>query len=295
MTRTTSPRTASRPHFCERLVGSLGVAEIDRPGEELLGAVDPAGGEELLRADHAEEIALFVADEVLPAVASGEREITGAHQLLVLEPCEHGRVLVVGMRRHEEHRAHDGELLQGQMKFGGVEGGGGTVGGDRPRDERRKEHLKDGQAVRDAHGSSSRSSEVPGPVTERHGDGPSDEPRRLTGSAGGAQPSTRRWRRGPGRMSRATSLVLGASPSGGSIDGSGDQPYTMDALPDDVATPPREGLARGSPRAVSLGGWLPPPDPATAISPARSPCGEECRHCLRSSFPPVALRFFRNS
>ena len=53
----------------QRLLGAFGEAEVDGACEVLFAPVDAAGGEELLRADDAEELALLVAEEVLPAVA----------------------------------------------------------------------------------------------------------------------------------------------------------------------------------------------------------------------------------
>jgi hypothetical protein len=60
----------SCPHFGEGFRGSLGVAEIDRSREELLGAVDAARSQQFLRADKAQQVALFGSDQVLPALTS---------------------------------------------------------------------------------------------------------------------------------------------------------------------------------------------------------------------------------
>ncbi len=56
ITRTTSASTAVVPPDGERLLEALRVAEIDRPGEKLPPAVDPPGGEQLLRPDHADGV-----------------------------------------------------------------------------------------------------------------------------------------------------------------------------------------------------------------------------------------------
>src|SRR6266545_7570279 len=58
------------------------IAEIDRPGEELLAAVDAPRVEQLLRAQNAEQITLFVANEILSAVPSGHRQVRRAIEAL---------------------------------------------------------------------------------------------------------------------------------------------------------------------------------------------------------------------
>ena len=68
-------------------------------------AVDPAGRQQLLRADHTQRVTQFVADQVLPAVATREREIRRLHVLPPRQPREKPRVLVVRMRAdHQDTR-----------------------------------------------------------------------------------------------------------------------------------------------------------------------------------------------
>src|SRR5438105_12170740 len=67
----------------ERLLRRFAEPEVERTREELFGAVDAARRQQLLRADDAEELAFFVADEVLAAVAARQRQITGAHAAIV--------------------------------------------------------------------------------------------------------------------------------------------------------------------------------------------------------------------
>src|ERR1700693_4440610 len=62
----------------ERFLRRLRVAEVDGPCEVLLASVDAPRGEKLLRAEDAEQLALFVADEVLSAVAARHRQVAGA-------------------------------------------------------------------------------------------------------------------------------------------------------------------------------------------------------------------------
>ena len=95
------------------LLGSLRKAEVVGPGEELSPAIDAPGGEELLRADHAQECAELVADEVLAAVAAGEREVARLDVLAAREPRDHLRVLVVRVRADHQHARRDIEAGDG--------------------------------------------------------------------------------------------------------------------------------------------------------------------------------------
>src|SRR6185369_8524215 len=67
----------------ERFVRTFGETEVEGAGEHLLRAVNAPRREQLLRADHAEELALFIADEILPAVAARQREVAGAVEAIV--------------------------------------------------------------------------------------------------------------------------------------------------------------------------------------------------------------------
>src|SRR5258708_14874880 len=70
----------ARPE-AQRLVERLGIAEVVGAREKLARAVDPAGGEQLFRADDAELGTELGADEVLPALAAAQRQVghPGAH------------------------------------------------------------------------------------------------------------------------------------------------------------------------------------------------------------------------
>jgi len=121
---------ALAPPDLERLVGALRVAEVDRPREELLGAVEAPRAQQLVRADDAEQFAGLRPDEVLAAVAAGQREVAGPHLAAVGQPRQEGGVLVVGVGRHVQGAAHHAEPLEGELQTGGVEDGPGLgVGG----------------------------------------------------------------------------------------------------------------------------------------------------------------------
>src|SRR6185437_14591508 len=51
------------------------------------------------------------ADEVLPAFAARQRQVAGAHQLVVGQPGQEASVLVVGMRRYVQHVTHDRQSI----------------------------------------------------------------------------------------------------------------------------------------------------------------------------------------
>ena len=107
------------PEF-EGLLGGLGIAEIDGPGEELLGPVDPAGGQELLRPEEADLGPFFRADQILAAFAPGHREIGGPEAAALREIGQDGGILVVRMGADEKGAAEDVELLEGQGQFPAV-------------------------------------------------------------------------------------------------------------------------------------------------------------------------------
>src|SRR5262249_49806120 len=70
----------------------LGNAKVEGPGEELACAVQTPGGEQLLRAEDAEGFAELGAEQVLPAVAAGDRKVGGAATAAAREVGEKGRV-----------------------------------------------------------------------------------------------------------------------------------------------------------------------------------------------------------
>ena len=96
----------------QRLLGVLRVAEILRASEVLPPAVQPARREQLLRARHAERLAELGPEQVLPAVAAGEREIGRPVSAVARQVGDDLRVLVVRMGGDVEHAAHGGEAAQ---------------------------------------------------------------------------------------------------------------------------------------------------------------------------------------
>ena len=108
------------PPDLEGFRGRLGIAEIDGPGEVLLGPVDPAGGQELLRSKETELRPLFRADQVLAALAARDREIGRPVFPALRERGQERGVLVVGMGPDIEDAPENVELLEGDLQVRGV-------------------------------------------------------------------------------------------------------------------------------------------------------------------------------
>ena len=97
--------------------GRLGEAEIDRAGEELLGAIDAPGRQQLLGTDESELRALLGADEVLPALPARHREVGGSHVTAAREIGQHRGALIVRMGRDHEHRTEFVQPMEGLLQF----------------------------------------------------------------------------------------------------------------------------------------------------------------------------------
>jgi hypothetical protein len=111
------------PEF-EGLLGGLGIPEIDGPGEELLGAVDPAGGQELLRPDEADLRALLRADQVLAALAAGDRKIGRPVSSSLRKIRQDRGVFVVRVGADVKDGSQDVQLLEGDFQLPGTGDGG---------------------------------------------------------------------------------------------------------------------------------------------------------------------------
>ena len=136
------PERADHPHDVghdglpipdpERLGGVLREAEVDGAGEELPAAVEAAGGEQLLGADHPQLLEELGADHVLAAVAPREREIGRAVAAAAREVGDELGVLVVGVRGHVQDApqlAEPAQLPQGVLGRHRLRG---AAAGDRP-------------------------------------------------------------------------------------------------------------------------------------------------------------------
>ena len=114
MFHTTSPSTLIARPFLQRFVGGFRKAEIDGAREVLLGTVDAMLGQQFLRADHAELVALLRADQVLAAFAARQRKIRRADVTASRQIRQQRVVFVVGMRRDHHDAADVVEAFQHQ-------------------------------------------------------------------------------------------------------------------------------------------------------------------------------------
>src|SRR4029079_729176 len=83
------------PPLLDRFLDAEREAEVDRPREELLCAVEAMHGQQLLGAEDAERLEQLRPDLVLPAVAAGRRHEYGSHALSLTEHRQQAVVLVV--------------------------------------------------------------------------------------------------------------------------------------------------------------------------------------------------------
>ena len=135
----------------QRFIGTLRVAEVDGAREELFAPVDAPRGQQLLCADDAEELALFIAEKILAAVAPRHGKIRSAHEAIVGEPGVERGVFVVGMRRDLQRAADDGEFLERKLDLGRVGGawhGGESAGRDDDEKKSKGESARHGENVK---------------------------------------------------------------------------------------------------------------------------------------------------
>ena len=74
--------------------------------------IDAPRGEQFLCANNAELVAQLRADQILAAIAAGERKIGGIVERAVRPVGDQARVLIVRMRRNVEDAAEDVQLLE---------------------------------------------------------------------------------------------------------------------------------------------------------------------------------------
>src|SRR5206468_10579715 len=86
----------------------------------LMAPVDPTRPEQLFRTNGTERFTQLVADEILTAVATGEREIRRHDLAAAREPRDKLRVLVGGMRGDHEDACVDAEAANELPERGGA-------------------------------------------------------------------------------------------------------------------------------------------------------------------------------
>ncbi len=103
--------------FFEGFLRGFGEPEIDGAGEELLGSIDAAGGQEFLGADHAEEVALLRPNQVLAAFAACSGEISRLQFAAPRPIRQGGGVFIIWMSRDHQHAAEYVEAAEREFDF----------------------------------------------------------------------------------------------------------------------------------------------------------------------------------
>jgi hypothetical protein len=101
----------------ERLRGGFRESEVDGAGEELFRTIDPTGGKKFLSANDSELVALFAADEILSALAAGERQVGGPQVQTAGKIGQKSRIFVIGMGRDHHHATQRIETFEGLADF----------------------------------------------------------------------------------------------------------------------------------------------------------------------------------
>lgn len=114
------PESFFLPPKIKCFLRGLRIAEVDGSREKLFGSVDPAGRHELLGSKNAEFSSLFRADQILAALAAGERKAARSILTTLREIGQDGGVLVVRMSGHIEDAPEDIQLLKGDLQFRGI-------------------------------------------------------------------------------------------------------------------------------------------------------------------------------
>src|SRR5260370_1184741 len=125
------PESPDRPHdvakdlvvptpLFKRFLGRFAEPEIDRPREKLLGAVDSPGRQKFLSANHSQRVALFRANQILPALAAGEREIARPHLAATREIGQNRCVFIVRMGGDHQDTAGNVQTIQRQLSLCGT-------------------------------------------------------------------------------------------------------------------------------------------------------------------------------
>src|SRR6266550_334693 len=86
-----------------RLVSCLRKTEIVAAGKVLVRSINPSRREQLLRSNYPERFAQLVADQILAAIAAGERQVRGLDPASACKPRDQLRVFVIRVRRDPEH------------------------------------------------------------------------------------------------------------------------------------------------------------------------------------------------
>ena len=94
--------------------------EVVRATEKLPAMVDPARGEQLLRANDPERFTQLRTNQILPAIAAGEREIRRLVERAVRPVGDQPSVLVIRVGRNVKDAAEHIKLLQREPDLRGI-------------------------------------------------------------------------------------------------------------------------------------------------------------------------------
>jgi hypothetical protein len=83
--------------------GGLGVTKVVRSGEILMRAIDATSRQQFLSANDSQRLTQLVADQILPSIATREREVSCLDVASASEPRDQSRILVVRMRADSEY------------------------------------------------------------------------------------------------------------------------------------------------------------------------------------------------
>ena len=126
----------------QSFLGRFGKTEIVRAGEKLAAVIDPPCGEQFLRANDTELIAQLRPDQILAAIAAGEREIGGVIECAVRPIRDQARVLIVRMRRDVEDAAEDIQFLERETNLRGIHRLRRLGGASETAQNNRREHSR---------------------------------------------------------------------------------------------------------------------------------------------------------
>lgn len=114
------PESFFFPPKIKGFLRGLRIAEVDGSREKLFGSIDPSGRHELLGSKNAELSSLFRSDQILAALAAGERKAARSIFATLREIGQDSGVLVVRMGGHIEDTSEDIQLLKGDFQFRGI-------------------------------------------------------------------------------------------------------------------------------------------------------------------------------
>ncbi|MNS84104.1 hypothetical protein D3C72_1179170 [compost metagenome] len=81
----------------EGLIRRLAETEIDKLGKELSGAIQLPGPHHFIGTDQPQCSPLFIAQDILPAITAGKRQINSIDMVVMHQVCDQPGILIVRM------------------------------------------------------------------------------------------------------------------------------------------------------------------------------------------------------